>query len=197
MTTKEKISAVALELFAQKGYHDTKMSEIAAKAKLGKGTLYWHFKSKNDLFTAVIDQAIQDYFIFLEKIQKKPYNSKEKLNAIIDYRLHYAFRDLKLQQVFLHSYHQFDSKTKNNLIQQKQQNEQIIKHILIEGCNNQEFIIKNPSLAALLFSNLINTLLLDCAFTESNSPAELSEQLKELIFCGLNGSKNIKEGLSL
>jgi len=45
----------ARKVFSINGYHDTSMSAIAEKAGVGKGTLYWHFDSKDELFDEMLD----------------------------------------------------------------------------------------------------------------------------------------------
>ncbi|MFW6271172.1 MAG: TetR/AcrR family transcriptional regulator, partial [Bacillota bacterium] len=40
MKTREKIINAAVELFSEKGYHDTKMADITEKAGVAKGTAY-------------------------------------------------------------------------------------------------------------------------------------------------------------
>lgn len=49
-----KILEAALYLFSRKGYHRTRMREIAEHAGVGKGTIYEYFESKEDLFTSLI-----------------------------------------------------------------------------------------------------------------------------------------------
>ena len=48
------IMRAALVCFTGKGYNNTTMDDIAAESSLSKGTLYWYFKSKDDLFTAAL-----------------------------------------------------------------------------------------------------------------------------------------------
>ncbi len=48
----------ALELFAQKGYSATRAEEIAKRAGVSKGTLFLYFNSKEELFEAMVRQAI-------------------------------------------------------------------------------------------------------------------------------------------
>lgn len=56
-----RIIMAAAETFAQKGFAKTVMADIAAKAEVGKGTLYEYFDSKDDLFFAVFEWMIQYY----------------------------------------------------------------------------------------------------------------------------------------
>ncbi|RLD46369.1 MAG: TetR family transcriptional regulator, partial [Bacteroidetes bacterium] len=47
--TKDKILEVANKLFSRFGFHKTSMDEIARIARKAKGSLYYHFASKEEL----------------------------------------------------------------------------------------------------------------------------------------------------
>ena len=49
LETKEKILKSALDLFAEKGYDSSSISEICRKAEITKGALYWHFVTQEML----------------------------------------------------------------------------------------------------------------------------------------------------
>lgn len=53
--TRERIIASAARVFAHKGFQRASLDEVAAAAGVTKGAIYWHFKSKNDLFFAMLD----------------------------------------------------------------------------------------------------------------------------------------------
>src|SRR5579863_10487970 len=53
-----EIIAAALDVFAEKGFAAAKLDEIAARAGLSKGSIYLHFADKQDLFRAVVAEAI-------------------------------------------------------------------------------------------------------------------------------------------
>lgn len=50
----EEITAAALEAFAERGYAATRVDDVAKRAGVSKGLLYLYFKTKEDLFKAVI-----------------------------------------------------------------------------------------------------------------------------------------------
>ncbi len=58
--TREKIVTVATKLFSRFGFHKTSMDEIAKIARKAKGSLYYHFASKEELFTTVVANEIQN-----------------------------------------------------------------------------------------------------------------------------------------
>lgn len=60
--TKERILETALELFAQRGYLGTSMSDIAQRLGITKAALYKHYASKQDILDRIVEQmARMDY----------------------------------------------------------------------------------------------------------------------------------------
>ena len=55
-STRDKILDAALNIFAAKGYHDTRMDEIVDESGSSKGSIYFHFPNKERLFLALVDQ---------------------------------------------------------------------------------------------------------------------------------------------
>ena len=54
----DDIVAAALQIFAEKGFAAARMEEIAARAGLSKGAVYLYFPTKQDVFRAVVEQAV-------------------------------------------------------------------------------------------------------------------------------------------
>ena len=53
---KNQILEAAMAVFARRGFHGTRMDDIVDESGLSKGTLYWYFKSKDDLIAAILDR---------------------------------------------------------------------------------------------------------------------------------------------
>jgi len=51
---RQQILSAAMNCFLAKGYHRATMDDIVAESGLSKGTLYWYFKSKKELFLALV-----------------------------------------------------------------------------------------------------------------------------------------------
>lgn len=56
--SRKLILEAAFEAFAENGYDGTSMDDIVKRSGLSKGTLYWHFKNKHDLFVATLNAAM-------------------------------------------------------------------------------------------------------------------------------------------
>ena len=88
--TVEKIVAVSSELFAQKGYEKTSMQDIVDALGMSKGAIFHHFKSKEEIFRAVIDKQ-SEYIkrqlqIWIEEMEG--FTAREKLIGILNRNLH-------------------------------------------------------------------------------------------------------------
>lgn len=63
---KNAIMQVALQLFANEGYHSTSISKIAQKASISKGLMYNYFESKEDLLKAIIFSGVNNLMQFFD-----------------------------------------------------------------------------------------------------------------------------------
>ena len=55
-SVRERILDSALNIFSNKGYHDTRLDEIVEESHTSKGAIYFHFPNKEKLFLALVDQ---------------------------------------------------------------------------------------------------------------------------------------------
>ena len=57
--TKRKIFEASMKLFAEKGYDATSIEEITATVGVAKGTLYYHFSSKEEIFNFLVEEGVK------------------------------------------------------------------------------------------------------------------------------------------
>ena len=94
--TKNLIFESAIKIFSESGYRGATMDDIAANASLAKGTLYYHFKSKEEIFNFIVEEGLkilQNQVIEIQDIDMGPI---EKL-----------IRICKIQLTFLYGYTDF------------------------------------------------------------------------------------------
>jgi TetR/AcrR family transcriptional repressor of nem operon len=70
LETREKILAEAARLFALKGYHDTKLEEVQAAARVTTGAFFHHFTGKEDLGFAVLTRHMERRCQALDRIEQ-------------------------------------------------------------------------------------------------------------------------------
>ena len=64
---RNHIMRIALELFANEGYHVTPISKIAQKAGMSKGLMYNYFESKEDLLKSILIETIHEIYSSFDK----------------------------------------------------------------------------------------------------------------------------------
>ena len=81
--TKRKIFEASMKLFAKKGYDATSIEEITATVGVAKGTLYYHFSSKEEIFNFLVEEGMKllknSIDIKISKLNK----AMDKLRAVI------------------------------------------------------------------------------------------------------------------
>ena len=81
--TKRKIFETSMKLFAEKGYDATSIEEITATVGVAKGTLYYHFSSKEEIFNFLIEEGIKLLQNSIDIKTAKLDNYIDKLKAVI------------------------------------------------------------------------------------------------------------------
>ncbi|MBP1924681.1 AcrR family transcriptional regulator [Sedimentibacter acidaminivorans] len=76
---RKAILTSAKALFTEKGFHKTKMNEIAVNAGVGKGTLYEYFSSKQDIFDEFCIENVNLMRAGIEEISNQETTFKEKI----------------------------------------------------------------------------------------------------------------------
>lgn len=85
--TVRKILDVSTRLFLEKGYEKTSMQDIVKALGMSKGAVYHHFKSKEELFTQVVENFYSKSDWFAEIAADSSKNGLEKLRAVFRYEL--------------------------------------------------------------------------------------------------------------
>ena len=81
--TKRRIFNTAVQIFAEKGYDNASVEEITAIAGVAKGSLYYHFAKKEDIFDMLLEEGLK---LLKNNIEIKTRNCStalEKIKAII------------------------------------------------------------------------------------------------------------------
>ena len=83
LKTRAQLVDVARQLFAKKGVEATTMNDIAVASKKGRRTLYTYFKSKDQIYMAVVESELKMLSDTMDKVAKKPTVPDEKILELI------------------------------------------------------------------------------------------------------------------
>lgn len=86
---REQILSAARRCFIESGYHPTRMDDIARVAGLSKGGVYFHFKSKQDVFESLVKEEFDASMVFLDAVAAENKPVMEKMQSIAAHYLEY------------------------------------------------------------------------------------------------------------
>src|SRR5271167_1179611 len=87
--SRDEILAAATDLFETRGFHETSMAEVARAAGVSKALIFWHFKTKEELFLAVLNRLLEPYFIdFAEEAQQL--DERQQTLKLVEFYLHFV-----------------------------------------------------------------------------------------------------------
>ena len=92
----QRILSASMEVFARKGFAESKISEIAQVAGVGDGTIYLYFKNKDDLLISLFESKLEEINAGLRDALVGITAPKAQLKAIIDFHLGLALNSVEL-----------------------------------------------------------------------------------------------------
>lgn len=148
--TRKKLIEVARDLFAQYGKKNVTMNDIAEASKKGRRTLYTYFKSKEDIYKAVIDNELSIILDKLMLVSEQKNDPETKLNQHITTHLD-AVKDAvsrngSLRADFFHDIYEVERTRRK--IDMKEID--LIRKILEEGVEKRIFKRVNIELTAMI-----------------------------------------------
>jgi len=116
MSKKDDILQTALHLFAEKGFKDTTMTELSKVTGVAEGTIFYHFKNKEDIFLAILENARKDITDEFSRYfgEKRFSNGLEIVEGIISF---YLYLSVKMEDYFcfLHRHYPYQLAEKNQV----------------------------------------------------------------------------------
>jgi AcrR family transcriptional regulator len=84
---RETILTAARKVFASKGLGSTRISDIAAEARISQGLVYHYFPDKEALFTEIVEGALREFARLAEEARRGPGSVWERLQRLCDLML--------------------------------------------------------------------------------------------------------------
>lgn len=189
--TRDKFIEVARQLFARKGVENTTMNDIASASDKGRRTIYTYFKSKREIFNAVIETETDNIMAHLRLILAKPISPEEKIREYISVRFD-TMKDIvrrngSLRAGFFRDVRKVDRARK--IISAKET--ALLAEILEEGVTSGDFEPMNVRQTAVIIINAVHGLVVpyirDNLSQDGISREMIKDYLANLI---LNGIKS-------
>lgn len=192
LKTREILVDVARQLFAKMGVGKTTMNDIAQASRKGRRTLYTYFKSKNDIYLAVIESELEQLQQSLFRVGEKELEPVEKLKSFIFTRLdavkEAVRRNGNLQADFFQDVSRVEKVRKKFDLKEIQ----IIKKILHEGVQKKIFRLFGIDVSALTLHYALKGIEIPYikGVFDGKAAQDRIQQRNEIVNILLHGIKN-------
>jgi len=184
---RAQILTTAARLFATKPFHEVKLDAIAEKARIGKGTLYVYFASKEDLYISLVHEALSR---LVDDVRADLVAASSKTEArlaivigkLVDFA--YAFPDLfELLRAGLH----FSDK---KLLEKRAELAQVVEEVLRAGVRRREIEDAHPELTAQYVLAFLRVAMLHRP--EGTTARKLKDHMLRVLSRGLFTGRAVK-----
>lgn len=186
----EAILRAAAKVFAQSGYFNAKVSDVARNAGVADGTVYLYFKNKDDLLTSIFSWAMGEFLTRARAELAEMANAKEKLLSFA--RLHFALfeqeRDIAIVfQIELRQSTKFMEQFSTTYLAEYLQ---LLREIIEEGMNQGVFrTALNSKLVAKLLFGMLDEMATNWVLSHGNhSLTATAEPVLDIFFNGVTAS---------
>jgi TetR/AcrR family fatty acid metabolism transcriptional regulator len=97
---RRRILDAAVRTFGRRGFHEARIAEIAAAAKVAEGTVYLYFRNKEDLLGVVFDESMDEVLEKGRALARSKAPAGDRLTALVDLHLKFIGSDRDLASVF-------------------------------------------------------------------------------------------------
>jgi TetR/AcrR family transcriptional regulator, regulator of autoinduction and epiphytic fitness len=176
---REQIKRAALKVFAERGIAGTKMSMIAAEAGISQGLSYRYFNSKEELFTVLVQEAIEKAGASIQNVPHLPGTPKEQIRTLTASMLDVSHKHFFLLIQQTQTSDEVPAKAKQ-MIDQYSPNDTIdlLVPIIIKGQQTGEFCEGDPRKMIFLYLSVITGLMLQETQTNEGWQQEVDNIMK-------------------
>jgi AcrR family transcriptional regulator len=184
---RSHIVRIARKIFTRNGFRKSSMEEIAVSSKKGKSSIYYYFKSKEEIFQAVVEFEAGVLKERLNRLIRKSDTPTDRLKAYILFRLHYV-KSLENFYAALNeeslSHFGFILEIRRNFEIEEQQ---LVGSILEEGMKQGIFQLSSSTIGAIAISTMMKGLELPLLLSDAHKSdrEELLEDLIRVLFYGI------------
>jgi AcrR family transcriptional regulator len=144
---KNEIIEGAMKLFAQNGYYSTSLNDVAGRIGVTKATLYYYFRSKEEILGAVLERSKGRMDRVLE-LGKSALSSRDKLRQIIQYHVLYSSDGAELAKVTFDQTSAFPKRIKTPLVRKEKKIDAFLQEVLEQGIADGTFAIRDVKVAS-------------------------------------------------
>jgi AcrR family transcriptional regulator len=185
ISRKEQIVNVAAKLFKQKGFVATSMRDLAAELGIEAASIYYHFKSKEELLEKICFDMADKFITNAREVNDIYFNAEEKLRMAIKFHIETITENQNQSSVFLSEWRNLSEPKLKLFRQLRQQYENQFTIILADGEKEDIFDDVDKKFAVLSILSTINFINEWYKPEGKMNASEIADKLSHFIMGGL------------
>ena len=145
----------AAAAFRRRGYHGASMGEIAQALHMTKGSLYYYFKSKEEILFFCHDYSLDILLEMLERVETAGGSPLQKLRGLIESFVHHILDDLRGTAITL-DFQALSAPLLRRVIAKRDRFDRGIRRLLQEGMDAGAFAPGDPKLLTFAILGAVN-----------------------------------------
>lgn len=130
--SREDVLRAAEVLFSKQGYQETSTRQIAAESGLKSGSIYHHFKSKEEILHALLRDFIGDTVPSYKKIVKESSDQRDAFKSMIEFSLRRASRQPHIANIAIVEWSFFENNNEFSYVEESWSDAREIWHDVLE-----------------------------------------------------------------
>jgi len=166
---REQILYVAVRVFAHKGLAASKIADIAAAGDMSQGLIYRHFTSKEDIFAALVERAMNATVEVVQAALEQAGSPLEKLRRFLQWSLPGLWAQPDYSLLILHTLTSDAAprEIREPALQQARLVQEMVRRLVIEGQASGEVVMHDPDTLTLMVLACIQGLTAGAIFMPS------------------------------
>lgn len=158
------------EVFARFGFKKASMEDIARRAGVGKGSIYLHFESKEELFEAAVRLATGQGLAELEGAVRRATTPEAQIRAYLQGKLQQSARTVDGQRIQLETLFELGTQAMRFLPELQEKEAALVARILTEGNAQGAFAVPDPQLVATGLVETVTSITVKLMTQDSKVP---------------------------
>ena len=185
--TRQVILKAALECFIKNGYVNTSMNDIVKSSGISKGGIYWHFKSKEEMFVQMIEE---EYEIWLNRVYSSLSDIPDPMGKLKKYgQLFYSQVDLPIFRLIPESYWgEVGEHYRERLNKCYSKDDELISAIFEAAISQNKLKMTDPKALTWIYISILEGLFAELSLQWENRE-ELNAYFEQAIVIFLDGIK--------
>ncbi len=184
---RSAIVAAATHLFAQRGFAETSMRQIAEAAGVSKAAIYHHFRDKDRLYRSLLEEAIDSLTAAMKRVLDDGSAPAQLAQALAEH-LRFAIEHSDLLRVLVAEELQPTGRRKRLegvIARHREEELAVFRTVMERGIARGEFKPVDPVLSAQALAAIIH--ILDVGMLSADAPLPVSETVGNMMDVLLNG----------